>query len=925
MLLNVQSLRNKTDELSLFLNECDWPNVVLLTEHWLRENELVSIPNYVLLSKFCRSQSVHGGCMILVNEVFLKQNSFQAMNKFDYLLLEFVFEFAIIHSKSQNVFIICIYRSPSSDCDIFFVRLEEILSNISISASIILTGDFNINFDERSSACTMRLTSLFECHSLQMHINSPTRITRYSSTTIDYVCSNFCSELINCTVKNAALSDHEAILFNVVQPRKKTKPTLRRGRVFSSKNYTIFHSLCSSSCWNSTLESVDPIQSFHTRMVELFNRSFPLTIIKPKNPSKKEWFTKGLTISSRNLRCLHTIRKFITSAGFDNYFTKYRSIFRRLVKLCKTNYYSKRLNNCANSQKECWKVLNDIRRKNAYHPSLTPLISPDLLNNFYCGIASNLQKLLKPSRDPLDYLSHINVPQSFVFLPTDINELKCTLLSIKNIKSSGEDELSARTFLNLPEPALQALADAINKSWEVGVFPSCLRSAKVIPIHKGGSLDDPSNFRPISLLATLSKVIEKLAKTRILSFLHANGILDECQFGFRKECGTSDAIYNLLHDLYSHINEGGVSAAVFCDLSKAFDCVSHEILLRKLYRYGFRGISLSWFSSFLLGRRQRVFIGSKGSNYQHIDWGVPQGSVLGPVLFLLYINDLANLLIRGKFTIFADDTTILWRALDSVSLHRIISEDLRLVKTWCDSNLLTLNPTKTKMVCFKCSLTDVFIDNASVEIASDSKFLGIYIDRDLKFNKHIHCLTSRLSSGCFAVRISVQELGPQIGRLVYYSLFESHLRYGIAFWGNATGYNLQMIFVLQKRAVRYICGVSPRDSCRPLFLREKILTVPSLYILETSCIIFKHQSSFVERSDRYPSRNHMNLRLPQPTSELTKKSVFYESLKIFNHLPLSIKSSPTLRMFKTKLKKLLVLKAYYSVVEFFEDIENGLE
>ena len=229
------------------------------------------------------------------------------------------------------------------------------------------------------------------------------------------------------------------------------------------------------------------------------------------------------------------------------------------------------------------------------------------------------------------------------------------------------------------------------------------------------------------------------------------------------------------------------------------------------------------------------------------------------------------------------------------------------------------------MVCFKCTLTNIFIDNAPVEIASDSKFLEILIDRELKFTKQIHCLTSKLSSTCFAIRISVQELGPQIGKLVYYSLFESHLRYGIAFWGNVSGYNLQMIFVLQKRAVRYICRVNPRDSCRPLFLREKILTIPSLYILETSCIIFKYQSRFAERSDRYPSRNHMFLRLPQPTSEPTKKSVFYESLKIFNNLPLSIKCASTLKMFKAKLKKLLVLKAYYSVVEFFEDDVSGLD
>lgn len=920
MLLNIQCLRNKTNELTLFLRDYSMPDIVMLTEHWLKQDELIQMSDYVVLSSFCRTESIHGGCMILINEALLAQSPFQSVTKFNYLLQEFAFEFAMVFCKSQNLYIICIYRSPLSDSHVLLAGLDEILSNISSSAYIILTGDLNINFDERSSACTTHLSHLLESHNLQMHVKSPTRITRYSSSTIDYVCSNYCNEFISCTVENAALSDHEAVFLNVLKSKRQVKSSKRYGRVFSGRNYDRFYNVCASSCWESILETEDPISTFHTKIVGLFNNTFPITKIKPKKQSKKAWFTKGLTVSSKNLRSLHMIRKYTSSPNFNEYFAKYRSIFRRLIKLSKEQYYSNRLSNCQNSQKECWKIVNDIRQKNAHRPVSTPAASPDALNSFYCNIAGNLQQHLRPSVDPTEYLSNMGISKSFVFFPTDLIEIKSTLQSIKNKNSTGEDGLSAHIFLNLPDSALLVLVGAVNRSWETGTFSSCLSTAKVIPIHKEGSLDDPSNFRPISLLSTLSKIIEKLVKTRVLSFIDANDILNKCQFGFRENTGTNDAVYHLMHDLYSHINDGGVSAAVFCDLSKAFDCVSHEILLRKLHHYGFRGVTLSWFSSFLLGRRQRVFIGSNCSNYQPIDWGVPQGSVLGPVLFLLYINDLANLQIHGKFTIFADDTTIMWQAPDPVSLHEIILRDLQKVKVWCDSNLLTLNPTKTKLVCFKCSLADVSIDGAPVEIKPDSKFLGIFIDGDLKFHTHINSLAKKLSSGCFAVRTSVRELGPRIGRMVYYSLFESHLRYGIAFWGNANSYMLQMLFIIQKRAVRYICGANPRDSCRPLFLQERILTLPCLYILETACIIFKYQTRLEVRNPRYPSRNHRILRLPHPTSALTRRSIIYESVNIFNHLPLDIKNSASPRMFKRQMRTLLIAKAYYSTTEFFEDV-----
>lgn len=201
--------------------------------------------------------------------------------------------------------------------------------------------------------------------------------------------------------------------------------------------------------------------------------------------------------------------------------------------------------------------------------------------------------------------------------------MKDILCDIKNTNSSGIDDISVRIFKSLPDGALVALVSAINASFQTGIFPECLKTAVVMPLPKGGSLDDPANFRPISLLPTLSKIIEKLVKKRLIGFLSKNNILVDCQFGFQANKSTNDAIFVFLENLYSGLNDGEVAAAVFCDISKAFDCVNHRILLAKLERYGVRGIALNWFSSFLSERRQLVRGKLSDSNMIDIVSGVP--------------------------------------------------------------------------------------------------------------------------------------------------------------------------------------------------------------------------------------------------------------------------------------------------------------
>lgn len=551
---------------------------------------------------------------------------------------------------------------------------------------------------------------------------------------------------------------------------------------------------------------------------------------------------------------------------------------------------------------------------------VVPDLSPDTLNAFYCSVATKIVANIRPSRDALEFLGDTSVSNSCYFDPTDIAEIKETLNGFKKKNACGLDNLSANILLNLPDQALGALSLAINGSLEAGIFPSGLKTALVVPLHKGGDVDLESSFRPISLLSTLSKLLEKLVHMRLTSFLQKYNIIDKDQFGFQSSKNTGDAIFSFLERLYLGINDRSAAAAVFCDLSKAFDCVSHRILLLKLEHYGCRNNVLDWFRSYLSDRKQVVGVAGRTSAQMNIDVGVPQGSVLGPLLFLLYFNDITKLRINGSFTLFADDTSIFWHGHDVDSLHRVISDDLLVVKDWCDSNFLSFNTSKTCIMNFNCTLGDVFLGDQLIESKSCTKFLGIFLDQNLKFNTHVTNLINKLTRGCYAVRLTSRELGLPLSKSVYFALIESHLRYGLPFWGSCSQTLFTSVFLIQKRAVRCLSGVGSRESCRPLFRRHKILTLPCLFILESVCLVFKRRDAYRRDVLIYQTRNCHDIVLPLPTSALVQNSIIYNSKKMFNHLPVNIKSLNSYIPFRKRVKKLLLEHVYYTISEYF--LEN---
>ena len=334
-----------------------------------------------------------------------------------------------------------------------------------------------------------------------------------------------------------------------------------------------------------------------------------------------------------------------------------------------------------------------------------------------------------------------------------------------------------------------------NQSLLQGIFPETFKVSKVTPIDKGGEEMDPFNYRPISTLSALSQIFEKLICKQLVNYLEKHEILYKFQFGFRKGYSTSQAIAEIADNLRNAIDNNLYSCGMFLDFSKAFDTVNHTILLKKMERYGIRGVSLQFFANYLANRQQYVQMGNTASAEQTMTCGIPQGSSLGPVLFLIYINDLPNCSSALTFRIFADDTNVFASARDLKTLEKIVNSELKKVKIWCDVNRLSINFSKTNFMIIKSPKKKDDQVNVNIESADGTinvlqrkqkiKYLGVLLDETMSFNHHISYICTRIARNNGIMSKLRHYLTLSQMKQMYYSLIYPYISYAILAWGSA--------------------------------------------------------------------------------------------------------------------------------------------
>ena len=385
-----------------------------------------------------------------------------------------------------------------------------------------------------------------------------------------------------------------------------------------------------------------------------------------------------------------------------------------------------------------------------------------------------------------------------------------------------------------------------NESFISGTIPDQLKIAKVVPIYKSKGKECLDNYQPISILPVFSKMLEKLGYRRLIDFTDINNILFSKQFGFRQKYSTSMALIEFMNDVSRAIESKLVSIGIFLDLSKAFDSVSHSYLLQKLSCYGIRRISLNWFEDYLNNRKQFVIIDQQSSDLCNIVTGIPQGSILGPPLFLLLINDLHYASSKLSSILFADNTTMFLSGKSVQQLNMDLKTELEKVSCWFYANKVKVNMTKTNYMVFKGRNIYFDVDELHVQLNDEylsrvcsTTFVGIYVDEGLNWKTHVNHIASKISRA-IGILYVVHTLFPlPILCNLYNTLTLPYLSYANIVWGNCSVTLLNRLLVPQKKAIRLITKSSYRAHTAPLFKRMNILNVNSIYIMQLGQFMFQ--------------------------------------------------------------------------------------
>ncbi|CAK1604430.1 unnamed protein product [Parnassius mnemosyne] len=548
-------------------------------------------------------------------------------------------------------------------------------------------------------------------------------------------------------------------------------------------------------------------------------------------------------------------------------YKRYRNFCNDILKKQKNHYERNELKAAGNDNKKIWNVVKNINNLNKPKElpaellkiENNPLSSVNFINTFFANIGSNLSNKLKIDLPPLPTtVNPVTVKsKSFVLLKTSVEELERLILNLKTDCGAGWDGITPKILKCLKEFIIPPLNHSFNRCLEEVIFPTVLKRSITIPVFKNGKRDIITNYRPISLLPSMSKLLERIINTRLIKYLEDNEILSNGQFGFRRSKSTTDAIHIFTEFIVQKLDSNKKCITIFIDLQKAFDTISSSKLIEKLEKMGIRNVQLQLFRDYLQNRSQRVRIGEIFSDERPINYGVPQGSIIDPTLFLCYINDLCQLNIPNcKIISYADDTTLSFYGDSWEEVFKIAQDGFNIVCHWLALNSLTLNTDKTKYVMFSirnstcitnkfkiiahsCNMTS--ISNCKcpdIENTNNIKYLGIIISKNLTFKEHINYLVQKIRKLIYIFKNLRHIANWNLIKTVYESLGKSILSYGISVWGGSSK-TLMMEVEKVQRMILKIALKKPRTyPTTNLYAEANVLTVRKIYIL--SIILKKH-------------------------------------------------------------------------------------
>ena len=887
--------------------------------------QLYEIPGYRMCSN---SRNTHGGGVAL----YISDNHHSSVQE-EFSFVETFIECIGVEVNIMNrSLFVCIYRPPSGNIKFFLDVMTEILSiaHDKKYQGIFVFGDFNLDLFRNNENSINDFINLMYSYALFPLITKPSRITETTATLIDHIWTSQLESNVGNYIIHSDISDHFPIFsqFKINSSKPDTRTHINK-RIITPTALEQFNNELAHVNWNNVFTSSCPnygYDIFYDEFNKLFEIHFPIrkTRINNKNVISP-YITPALKSSIKEKNRLERLAK-KWPLTYENFYKKYRNKLTATLRAAKNKYYKDKLKENQGNPKNQWNIISSILGRtnnvaNKHLIELTPACddTATAFNDHFLNTGTGGLYLNAAENDYMRYLG-VSPNFSMYLIPVHHTEVENHLNALKPT-ASGYDDISPKILKHSSSIISIPLAHIINLSFKTGIFPDQLKKAKVIPMYKSGNRGDINNYRPISVLPAFSKIIEKVIATRLINYLENNKLLSEQQHGFRANRSTESAVLQFVSNVYKLLEQKLNVAGVFIDLSKAFDTLDHKILLNKMQHLGIRGLPLKLFQSYLSNRAQAVLCNMNYSSFNPIRRGVPQGSILGPLLFLIYINDITHASSKFKFIIYADDTNLLLAEQSINSLHSNLTSELKLIYNWIHINKLKLNISKTNYILFqnrslKKQMPPLSLEGETIKQANQIKFLGVRIDENLNWRYHIEEVCLKLSKMCGILYKVRGNLTTEAMISIYYTLCYSRLIYCVAIWGSTWPSFLTRLIVMQNKILRCIFFMKKFDSTTAIFTENKLLQFESIHKYFSLLLIFKTVRNLGEnKTFKFVEtfcntrRNNTDLDCPQFRTTLFKNSLICYGPQLFNSLPLDQKlllKTSSIFSFKKEIRKYLL-------------------
>lgn len=873
--MNCQSINAKFNKLQIFLHQLRLENcsfdAICLQESWLSNNSdtsLLHLPGYHLINQ-PYIVSTHGGLMIYLKNCHqYKELPMTRSDHCESLSIE------ITRRNMKRIILSNVYRLPvhnKSDHEEFLTHFSK-LANLHPNAHRIITGDFNMNLLEIHDPKKTYLNEFLDeaiSSGFIPKITHPTRRDKKTGTwtLIDNFFINTKLQLnkTSAGILERPISDHLGYLLCLNEPTHPKRAHPPKYVYINSSSPEGLVNCKTNLTYINFNELLDPEHSdvnsnyskFIDTLCEIKQQYIPYKRVKfnKYKHAKSEWITPEILKSTEFRDELYL--KFVNAPfgtqqkmDLETNLNTYNNILKSMIRVAKQRHFNEVFLKYKNDIKQTWKSINLILNRNGSRrdfpdkfllnnqPTSDNKTIANAFNHFFVNIGANLASSMgQPSSDDnfKQYLSLQPRPvTTFSFSPVTPEIVLKKIDSMKPKTSFGYDHISTKLLKYVKLELCQPITNLINQAFHENTFPDLLKIAKVSPIYKKGNPELVDNYRPISLLPSISKIFESIIHEQLFNYFTLNQLFYENQYGFRKGHSTEHATSELIDRLLQFLEDDDIPFSIFMDLSKAFDTLNHNILLSKLQFYGVYDDSLQLFRSYLQNRIQYVVINNTESDHLPISTGVPQGSILGPLLFLIYINDIACSSSLFSFLSYADDTTLTSsvKTLKSRNVSFKISSELSKVSDWLIANRLCLNVDKTKLMIFHQPLKKIpefhiSINNSEIEQVENFTFLGLTLDKQINWKPHIHNVCSKISKVLGVLSRLKRFLPQHVLKIIYNSLILPHINYSLICWGYG---NTNRILNLQKRAVRSITCSKYNSHTDPLFKQLKFLTIDDCFM-----------------------------------------------------------------------------------------------